>query len=81
MFVGLAVAHGDHEHVPEGSAVSEDPIVRVLTWICPEVDPPLTLGRVGLDAMDSYDSHGSIFWIDLSLGNGAGCMFLNPIWS
>lgn len=39
MFVGLAVAHGGHENVPEGSAASGDPIVRVLTWTRPELDP------------------------------------------
>lgn len=31
--VAVAAAHGGHENVPEGSAVSEDPIVRVVS--CP----------------------------------------------
>lgn len=37
MLVGLATAHGGHENVPEGSAVSDDPIVRA--WS----DPPRKL--------------------------------------
>lgn len=26
-----ALAHGDHEHIPEGEGISKDPIVRVST--------------------------------------------------
>lgn len=37
MLLGLAIAHGGHENVPEGSAVSDDPIVRVVSgaWCNP----------------------------------------------
>lgn len=37
MLTGLAIAHGGHENVPEGSAVSDDPIVRVVSgaWCYP----------------------------------------------
>lgn len=31
MLVAVVAAHGGHENVPEGSAVSEDPIVRAVS--------------------------------------------------
>lgn len=75
VLVAVAAAHGGHENVPEGSAVSEDPIVRVVfveftgTW-----GLLLTCACSGLHAMDSYDSHGCRVRGYLPHGYGAGCM-------
>lgn len=75
LFLCLApsvLAHGDHGHnVPEGSAVSEDPIVCCCQTLY--LDGGLIRG-IGLDIMDSYDSDGVRVWYHLSVGYGSGGM-------
>lgn len=70
------LAHGGHEQVPEGSAVSEDPIVRRPFFFFLFGLGEYRLTVTGLDIMDSHDSYGSRVWYHLSAGNGSGGMFL-----
>jgi len=86
LFATTALAHGGHEAVPEGEAISLEPIV------CHTTAPPcgvvfcnLTSGdntnyfrNLGLHSMGSYDSYGLFFWNYLSFGYGSGCMFISP---
>lgn len=83
LFATTALAHGGHEAVPEGEAISLEPIV------CHAPSPPsgdmfcnLTsrdntnyFRNLGLHSMGSYDSYGLFFWNYLSFGYGSGCMF------
>lgn len=72
--VPSVLAHGGHEQVPEGSAVSEDPIVRGRSLLFGFGEYELMV--TGLDIMDSHDSYGSRVWYHLSAGHGSGGMFL-----
>jgi hypothetical protein len=74
LLISPILAHGDHEHVPEGAGVSEDPIVcHALAQGILTPRKTDTVSTIGLDVMDSYDSHGSVLWDYLSLGHGARC--------
>lgn len=59
-------AHGDHHSLPEGTAITEDPIVcvpqgSVLSTSLVSIGR-LTLPAIGCDIMGAYDSHGLRLW-------------------
>ena len=78
LLVSPAWAHGGHENVPEGEAISLEPIVRVppvsadsLGWA------QLTDSTLGFDVMDSYDFDGICLWHPVPAGHGSRGKFLS----
>lgn len=77
-------AHGGHEQVPDGEAVSLDPIVRYTgpyaERTCSERMQLLMISWpfiAGFDIMAPYATHGICLWGDLPVRHGSGCMY-NP---
>ena len=66
---GQAGAHGGHmDKIPEGEAVSDDPIVRLSALALLR---PLLTAVSGLHIMDTHINTDCFVWADISDWNGA----------